>query len=145
MKAKQIAAVAVIVLIASTLSAVVAYRMASQRRHPAFTQVASPGSGQPSGGCVDLQDAAAQVGKTGCISGRLLRVFTSKGGNTFLDFCEDYKNCPFTSVIFASDRNKFGDLGTLQGRQIELRGSITSYQGRAEIVIHDPQQIHELP
>jgi hypothetical protein len=146
MKVKQIVVVIVIVLVASTLSALVAYRTALRHLRPEFTKVNSPAVGQPqtASGCVDFRDAAAHVGETGCISGRLLRVFTSRGGNSFLDFCENYKDCPFTSVIFASDKSKFGDLGTLEGRQIEIQGSITSYQGRAEIIVRGPQQIREL-
>jgi hypothetical protein len=58
-----------------------------------------------------------------------------------MDFCADYRDCPFTSVIFSSDREKFGDLQTLRGRQVEIRGPITLYNGRAEIVIHGPDQI----
>lgn len=147
MNAKQIAVVTVIVLVASTLSALVAYRTALRRTHIEFTKVATAEAGktQTAAGCVDFHDAASHIGESGCISGRLLRVFTSRGGNSFLDFCENYKDCPFTSVIFASDKNKFGDMETLNGRQIEIQGTITSYQGRAEIVVHSPQQIHELP
>jgi hypothetical protein len=94
---------------------------------------------------VDFHDAGPQAGETGCVSGRVLKVFTSRGGNTFLDFCEDYRDCPFTSVIFSSDKHKFGDLESLAGRQIEIRGPITVYQGRPEIIIRDPEQIRMAP
>jgi hypothetical protein len=96
-------------------------------------------------GCVDFHDAGPHAGETGCVSGRVLKVFTSRGGNTFLDFCEDYRDCPFTSVIFSSDKHKFGDLQSLAGRQIEIRGPITVYQGRPEIIIRDPEQIRMAP
>ena len=96
-------------------------------------------------GCVDFHDAGSQAGETGCVSGRVLKVFTSRNGNTFLDFCEDYRDCPFSSVIFSSDKAKFGDLQSLAGRQIEIRGPITVYQGRPEIVIRDPEQIRMAP
>jgi hypothetical protein len=96
-------------------------------------------------GCVDFHEAGSHVGETGCVSGRVLRAFTSRAGNTFLDFCPDYRNCPFTSVIFASDKSKFGDLGSLAGRQVEIRGFITAYQERAEIIIRNPQQIRVVP
>jgi len=33
----------------------------------------------------------------------------------------------------------------LGGRQVEIAGQIASYQGRAEIVIHDPKQVRVLP
>jgi len=95
--------------------------------------------------CVDVRDAASLEGKSGCVSGRILRVYSSRAENTFLDFCEDFRTCPFTSVIFAKDKNKFGDLATLQGRRVEIRGEVVNYQGRAEIVIHDPQQVRSAP
>ena len=106
-------------------------------------------SRDPSGGeaatCVGIHDAAALAGKDGCVSGRVLKVFTSKGGNTFFDFCEDYHDCPFTSVIFSSDKSKFGDVQSLAGRQIEIRGSITVYQGKPEIILRDAGQIRVAP
>src|SRR5512135_2709000 len=111
MKAKQIAGMTLAVVVCSTLSAVVAYRYALHQVPRGLNKVAElplPAL-QPSAGCVDFRDAGPHVGGPGCVSGRLLRVFTSRAGNTFLDFCEDYRNCPFTSVIFASDKNKFGD------------------------------------
>jgi len=95
--------------------------------------------------CVDFHDAGPHAGEKGCVSGRVVKVFTSRAGNTFLDFCEDYRVCPFTSVIFSSDKQKFGDLQYLAGRQIEIRGAITVYQGKPEIVIHDPEQIRMAP
>ena len=113
------------------------------------TPLPTPASGSPAGagseGCTDYGEAASQVGKEGCVSGQVLRVFTSKNGNSFLDFCADYRNCPFTSVIFAADQAKFGDLGTLRGRRVEISGKITTYRGRAEIVIHNPEQIRSAP
>ena len=96
-------------------------------------------------GCVDFHDAAPHVGETGCVSGRVLKVFTSRNDTTFLDFCEDYRDCPFGSVIFSSDKRKFGDLQSLAGRQIEIRGFIDVYKERPEIVVRDPEQIRLAP
>jgi hypothetical protein len=141
---KQIVVVALIVLVASSLSALVAYRRAIRQsglRDGAAGVVRAGGSG----GCLDFHDAGSHTGETGCVSGRVLRVFVSRGGNVFLDFCADYRKCPFTSVIFSSDRGKFGDLSTLGGRDVEIQGFITVYQGRAEVVIHDAQQIRVSP
>lgn len=140
MKRIEIVRVAVIVLVASTLSGLVAYRLALHHGMPAFKP-----SGDASAGCVDFRDAGSRAGETSCVTGRVLRVFTSRGGNSFLDFCSDYRQCPFTSVIFSSDHDKFGNLEMLQGRQVEIRGEITNYQGRAEIIIRDPDQIRLAP
>ena len=149
MKAKQIAVMTLIVLVCSTLSAVVAYRLAKRQVPRGLSKLADPVQPVPSGtsnsACVDFRDAGPHVGGPGCVSGRPLRVFTSRAGNTFLDFCEDYRNCPFTSVIFASDKSKFGDVGALTGRRVEIQGTITTYQGHAEIIVRDPSQIRVVP
>jgi DNA/RNA endonuclease YhcR with UshA esterase domain len=91
--------------------------------------------------CVDIRHAEPLVGKTGCVAGLVVRVYSARSGNTFLDFCEDYRSCPFTSVIFGSDRTQFGNLVSLQGKRVEIRGDVVSYQGRPEIILHDPQQL----
>jgi hypothetical protein len=93
------------------------------------------------GGCIAISEAGLHTGENTCVEGRVLRVFTSRSGSTFFDFCADYHNCPFSSVIFASDRSRFGNLATLEGRKVEITGEITTYNGRAEIVIRDPKQI----
>jgi hypothetical protein len=127
-----------LVLAASTLSALTAYRLALRRVTP-------PGTSAPvrvgNKDCVDFRDVGSHIGEEACVSGRVLRVFVSRASNTFLDFCADYRNCPFTSVIFSSDRDKFGDVQTLKGRKVEIRGPVTLYEGRAEIIIRGPEQI----
>ena len=144
MPRKQLLLVAIIVVLASAFSAVVAYRRGMRRSHPPVPSFEATVEGGIEA-CVDFSEAGSSVGKTGCIKGRVLKVYTSRAGNTFLDFCQDYRNCPFTSVVFSSDRSKFGDLGTLRGREVELRGAVTTYRGRAEVVIHDPDQIRVTP
>jgi hypothetical protein len=145
MKQKRIL-VAGIVLVAFCLGVLVGHRTGRPPSAPFQAPVSSRApSGGEAAGCVAIPDAAPLAGKTGCVTGRVLKVFTSKGGNTFFDFCKDYHDCPFTSVIFSSDKSKFGDVQSLAGRQIELRGSITAYQGKPEIVIRDPEQIRVAP
>jgi hypothetical protein len=137
---KHILVFALIVLTACGLSGLVAYRRGFHQAQSA----PAPG-GQSEAGCVTIQDAAAHAGETGCVSARVLRVYTSRAGNTFLDFCADYRHCPFTSVIFSSDKQKFGNLGSLAGRRVEIRGAITVYNGKPEIIIRDPDQVRAAP
>jgi hypothetical protein len=109
------------------------------------SSLASPSFPGAAAACVDFHEAGQHTGQSGCVSGRVLKVFTSRNGNTFLDFCEDYRDCPFSSLIFSSEQSKFGALQSLSGRQIEIRGRITVYQGKPEIIIHDPGQIRVAP
>lgn len=138
---KQLVSVLGIIVLASTLSALVAYRLGLRRSARPFSSSPAATSAAEMIGCVDFRGAAEHTGKRGCVSGRVLRVFTSRAGNTFLDFCPDYRQCPFTGVVFAEDRESFGDLGSLWGKQVEIRGLITTYKGRAEIIIREPDQI----
>jgi hypothetical protein len=141
---RQIGALVVIVLVAGAVSATVAYRYG--RGRAGVSAGSRPAQSEPaSQECLPFADAGSLVGKTGCVTGLVLRVYTSRGRNTFLDFCSNYRTCPFTSVIFASDRSVFGDLGALAGKQVEIHGVVEAYEGRAEIIIRDPQQIRTLP
>ena len=144
MTRKQIIVVALIVLAASAVGAVVGYRGGLRRSTASRPSLGTLPGGEAEG-CAPIADAASLLGKNGCVTGRVLRVYTSRAGNTFLDFCPDYRTCPFTSVVFVGDRGKFGDLGTLSGKQVEIHGFVQSYEDRAEIIIRDPQQIRVLP
>lgn len=133
----QITITAVIV----ALAVWIAYREYQRTASPPQPASFAPTSEQPRAPCVDFRKAASMAGERGCVTGYVLRAYTSKSGNTFLDFCQDYRSCEFSSVIFASDARKFGNLEALAGRKVDIRGFIRTYQGRAEIVINDPSQI----
>lgn len=120
------------------LCSTVAYRLGM--RHAAGGNLTGRAA-VPRGGCISMRDAARHTGENTCVEARVLRVFTSRSGSTFFDFCADYHHCPFSSVIFATDRSRFGNLGSLEGREVEISGEITTYNGRAEIIIRDPKQI----
>ena len=89
----------------------------------------------------DYSEAGAHVGETAAVRGTVVEVYTSDSGTTFFDYCQDYDNCPFSAVIFASDKDNFDDLSQYDGKTITVSGRISSYRGRAEMTLHDPGQI----
>jgi hypothetical protein len=148
MRSKAILAVAGLALAAFALGVCLGIRIRPSPVNKGVIAAAvqfphSPGT--PAAGnaspCVDINHAESLVGKNGCITALVLRVFSARSGNTFLDFCENYRTCSFTSVIFAADQSKFGNLQSLQGKRVEIRGEVVTYQGHAEIIIHDPRQV----
>ena len=143
----QRATVAVILVAMTGMTALVAYRLGLRRggSMSGAQRLSGVHSAEATGPCLELSQAGVHSGEQACVFGRVLKVFTSRSGTTFLDFCADYRNCPFTSVIFGSDREKFGNLEALTGRQIEIRGKIVPYHGQPEIVVSDPGQIREAP
>jgi len=97
----------------------------------------------PTSNCVAFADASQHVGTTQCVSGTVLHVEHGAKGATFLTFCKDAKACPFTVVVLPVDVKKMGDIRQLEGRQIEIKGTIQDYNGHAEIVLRRTQQLGE--
>lgn len=92
-------------------------------------------------GCVNISEAKNYVGEYKCVSGKVDNVYISKKGNIFLNFCPNYKSCTFSAVIFSSDSFKFPSPKNYQGKFIKILGLIKTYQGKAQIIINDPEQI----
>jgi hypothetical protein len=92
-------------------------------------------------GTISTTDAPDHIGETASVRGTLVKAHTSSTGTVFFDFCANYKTCPFSGVIFADDAKKFGDLSKLTGATVTLTGKISSYQGKAEIILSDPSQL----
>ena len=91
--------------------------------------------------CLPIAEAQKHVGKTYCVSGTVVRVEEGNNGVTFLDFCADYRSCPFTVIVFPGDRKNVGDIRQLQGRQVTIKGRIDEYDERAEIILRHAQQL----
>jgi DNA/RNA endonuclease YhcR with UshA esterase domain len=93
--------------------------------------------------CLTISEAQKHVGRTRCVSGTVVRVEEGNGGVTFLDFCPDYRSCPFTVVVFPGDLSSVGDVRQLQGRVVTIKGTIEEYDDRAEIILRHAQQLGE--
>jgi len=94
---------------------------------------------------IDYTEAPDHVGEYACVSGKIDHIYTSRKGTIFLNFCPDYKTCPFGAVIFGSNMYKFSNPKQYEGEIVEIIGLIKSYQGRPEIVLNDPGQIKISP
>jgi hypothetical protein len=91
--------------------------------------------------CLPFTNAGEHIGETKCIAGKIFRVQQGNAGVHYLDFCEDYRTCPFTVVIFARDLKHVGDVRQLAGKPVEIHGDVKSYDGRAEIILRDITQL----
>jgi hypothetical protein len=91
--------------------------------------------------CIPVTEAQNHVGETRCVTGVVYRVERGDRGVHFLDFCEDYRVCPFTVVVFPSDLKNVGDIRQLKGKTVEIHGPVKQYDGRAEIVLAEARQL----
>jgi hypothetical protein len=92
-------------------------------------------------GCLQIHEASGHIGEVKCVTGKVHRVKVGLKGVHFLDFCEDQMACPFTVVVFSHDLKDVGDVRRLEGRTIEIHGTLKSYDGRPEIILSRISQI----
>ena len=87
-------------------------------------------------------EAAQHVGQQATVEGTVVKVFTSKNGNTFLNFGAAYPNQTFTGWI-PKDSPLAGDasLSALEGRTVRITGTISLYRGKPEIKIMSKDQL----
>ena len=90
--------------------------------------------------CFAPEQAVNHVGEIACVAGTVTTATyasRSNGQPTFLDFGPN-----FTAVIWGDDRPLFNPPPeTLRGKRVEVRGEITSFRGKAQIIVYDPSQL----
>jgi len=91
--------------------------------------------------CLPFDEARKHVGEVKCITGKVVRVKQGSRGVHFLDFCDDFRLCTFTVVVFPGDLKSVGDVRQLAGRMIEIHGQVKEYDGRAEIILEEYRQL----
>lgn len=92
--------------------------------------------------CFDFKEAPQKIGEEVCITGKVVKVSRSpRSGTTFLNFCDDYRDCPFSVVVFPKDMAEVGDVEKLEGKTIEIFGMVKDYKGQAEIVLNNAVQL----
>ena len=91
--------------------------------------------------CLRIDQARDHIGETQCVTGKVVRVKQGSRGVTFFDFCEDFRVCPFTVVIFPGHLRDIGDVRQLADKIIDVHGTLKNYDGRAEIVIEQLRQL----
>jgi hypothetical protein len=91
--------------------------------------------------CLPIDQARNHLGETQCVTGKVIRVTSGSDGVHYLDFCEDFRLCPFSVVVFSHDMKNVGDVRQLAGKVIEIRGELKEYDDRAEIVLENRRQL----
>lgn len=91
--------------------------------------------------CIPFTEAPQHLGETRCVAGKVVNIGESRGGSVYLNFCEDYKKCAFSVVIFRANLKDVGDVRQLRDKDIEIHGKITEWRGRTEMVLRDARQL----
>jgi hypothetical protein len=91
--------------------------------------------------CLPFDQARKHIGETQCVTGKVVRIQTGSEGVHYLDFCDDYRLCNFSVVVFPHDMRNIGDIRQLAGRLIQIRGEVKEYGDRVEIILENRKQL----
>lgn len=98
-------------------------------------------SGLAAAKCIPFEETKDRIGDQVCVTGKVLKVAQGKSGTFFLNFCQDYRKCAFSVVVFPRNLRDVGDVRALEGKTIEIFGKIRLWQGHAEIILRDARQL----
>lgn len=96
--------------------------------------------GHPAHAAITASEAGNHVGETTVVRGTVAQVSTVGSGMTFVNFGRPHPESEFTAVI-KGDRAGFGDLVSLEGKEVEVQGTIELHKGRPQIVLSSPDNI----
>jgi len=95
--------------------------------------------------CISPEQALQHLHKNVCVEAHVYRVVDGIDGIRFLDVCSPQTSdadCHFFIISSIQDKESVGNLDTLVGQTIQIRGKILPIQGRADMIFRSKEQIH---
>jgi len=92
-------------------------------------------------GCISYRKAESRIGQQTCVTGPVDHVFVSASDTTFVNYCSDYRTCPFSAVLFSVDQANFPAMTQYEGGVITISGEVRTYEGRPQIILESPSQL----
>ncbi len=86
-------------------------------------------------------EVSDHIGERLWVEGEIDHVFVSNNNNFFLNFCPDFRDCSFNSVIFSNQSHLFDDIESWSGELVHIYGEIGIYENRPQIIIEHPDQV----
>lgn len=86
-------------------------------------------------------EASEHIGSLMTVEGVVSQVSISGGGTTFINFGGQYPDHVFYGVIFRNRSDEFPNAVALEGRAIEVSGTIELYKGKPQIILTSSDQI----
>jgi len=87
-------------------------------------------------------DAGKHAGQTATVEGVVSEVHhIAATREIFIALGGRYPDTVFRAAILGDDTAKFPHADALKGKTVAVSGEISLYEGRAEIVVHEPGQV----
>ena len=85
-------------------------------------------------------EATNFYGKEMIVTGKVAQV-SIRPGIVFMNMDKPYPDSPFALIIFPSATNQFGNIKSLKGASVEVKGKIKNFHGKPEIVLEKSNQL----
>lgn len=85
-------------------------------------------------------EAEKYSGETVTVTGKVSTVVKRPKVN-YLNFGKNYPNQNFSAVIFPDALEEFGELNEYKGKEVEVTGLVSLYNGKPQIIISSQKQI----
>ena len=92
---------------------------------------------------IGAAEAAEHYNQEMIVTGKVAQV-TLRPTIVFINLDKPFPNSPFVAVIRSEDTNQFGNLKSLQGKPVEIQGTIEKYRDKPEIVLISADQLKVL-
>jgi hypothetical protein len=95
--------------------------------------------------CILPEQALQHLHKDVCVEAHVYRIVNADDGIRFLDVCSPETSdadCHFFILTSMEDQKSVGNLESLEGQSIQIRGKILPIQGRADMIFSSGEQLH---
>jgi len=89
---------------------------------------------------IGAAEAAQHYGQWLTVTGTVAQV-TLRPSIVFINLDQPFPDSPLAAIIHSSATNQFGDLKSLQGKAVELNGTVKPYKNKPEIVLEKADQL----
>ena len=93
---------------------------------------------------IESQDIINFVGKEVKVKAKVAGIYYGKGGEgkvISLNMVENFPKEVFAAKIFRDKLEPFGDLKRFEGKEVILKGEVSMYNKKVQIVLNDVKQI----
>lgn len=92
-------------------------------------------------GCYTAQEASSHVGQTGCVDYHVGYTYETSAGTKFLDQYQDYSSGFVGYIPYNSSAEQDINLNDYNDKDIQVSGTIATYNGYTEIEIDNSSQV----
>lgn len=89
---------------------------------------------------IQPRDVKNYSGETVVVTGKVTDIHVSEKVS-YLNFGEKFPKNDFSAVVFSGMYDEFGDLNRFDHRTVEIKGSVSLFRDKPQIILNSPEQI----